>query len=124
MRVGSHLALNAAVLCHARVLAAVWPNRVAKPLTPQRRAMIGRGLSVLARLLWHVGIRGEGDYRGAFWRFALPLLRRGRLEPLLHYALMAHHLIVFAREATAGRLNASHYATKLQERAPMLEPAE
>ena len=41
---------------------------------------------MLGRLLWHVGIRGKGDYRGTFWRFALPLLVRGRIEPLLHTA--------------------------------------
>jgi len=29
--------------------------------------------------------------------------------------LVAHHLIVFGREAVAGRRSASHYSTKLQE---------
>ena len=108
-------------------LRATWPNRIRKPLSPQRtnRAMVRKGLTILAKLLWHVGVRGDGGYRGTFWRFALPLLLKGKIEALLNYALPAHHLIIFAREACSGRGNASHYSAKLRsDAAPMLEPAE
>ena len=79
---------------------------------------------MLGRLLWHVGVKGEGGYRGPFWRFALPLLARGRIEPLLHYGLMGHHLIVFAADATAGKLNASHYSVNLRDESMVMEAAE
>ena len=106
-------------------LAHVWPKRGRKPLSRQRLRLRPKGLTVLGRLLWHVGLRGEGGYRGTFWPFALPLLARGQIEPLLHYGLVAHHLIVFAADATAGKLNASHYSVNLREEAPaVLEAAE
>ena len=108
-------------------LKATWPNRIAKPLSPQRtsKPMMRKGLTMLGRLLWHVGVKGDGGYRLVFWRFALPLLMRGRIEALLNYCLPAHHLIVFAREACAGRGNASHYSAKLRTaKEPQLATAE
>ena len=106
-------------------LEAVWPHRVQKPFSPQRKKMVGKGLGILARLLWQVGVKGEGGYRSTFWRFALPLLARGNLEPMLHYSLMAHHLIIFARDACAGRLNASHYSIRRRDaEAPAMQAAE
>lgn len=106
-------------------LAHVWPKRGKKPLSRQRLRLLPKGLTVLGRLIWHVGLLGEGGYRGTFWRFALPLLMRGQIEPLLHYGLMAHHLIVFAAQATAGKLNASHYSVNLRDEAPVaMEAAE
>ena len=106
-------------------LAATWPHRIPKPNSPQRTngRMIKKGLTILAKLLWYVGIKGDGGYRGTFWKFALPLLARGKIEALLNYGLPAHHLIMFAREACAGRGNASHYSAKLREPAVM-EAAE
>ena len=108
-------------------LKATWPNRIEKPLSPQRTAkpMIVKGLTILGRLLWHVGVKGDGGYRAEFWRFALPLLLRGEIEALLNYCLPAHHLIMFAREACAGRGNASHYSAKLRvSKEPQLAAAE
>ena len=106
-------------------LRATWPNRIKKPLSPQRtnKTMIKKGMTILGKLLWHVGVKGS--YRRTFWRFALPLLVRGKVEALLNYCLPAHHLIVFAREACAGRGNASHYSAKLrQPELPMVSAAE
>ena len=57
---------------------------------------------------------GRSDYRRDFWRFALPLLVRGNLEPLIRVGLMGHHLIMFARGAAAGHHNASHYSSKVR----------
>jgi radical SAM superfamily enzyme YgiQ (UPF0313 family) len=96
---------------------ATYPNR----LNPRDSALraptwpnIRRGLILLGRILWHVGLRG--DYRRAFWRFARARLRHGDIDGLITVALIAHHLILFAREASSGRRNASHYTFKPQER--------
>jgi hypothetical protein len=67
----------------------------------------------LVRILWKVGARGS--YRSEFWKFAGPKLLRGELECVIAVGLVAHHLIVFAQQASSGRQNASHYSTKLRE---------
>lgn len=89
------------------------PNRLRRPLSRQRLSPrnILKGVTILARLIWIVGIRG--GYRHAFWRFALPRLLRGQIEPVLRVGLCAHHLIMFARDACAGKGNASHYSAKV-----------
>ena len=51
-----------------------------------------------------------GDYKRVFWKFALGRLRRGEIEDLIGSALVAHHLIMFAREASVGQQNASNYS--------------
>jgi hypothetical protein len=90
----------------SRQRAATWPN-------------IRRGLTMLSRICWHVGVKGH--YRGVFWRFALTRLVRGEIEYLISTMLLAHHLILLAREASVGRRNASNYSVKPHER---LVPAE
>ena len=107
-------------------LKATWPNRIRKPLSPQRTSgvMIKKGLTILGKLLWHVGVKGDGGYRTTFWKFALPLLLKGKIEALLNYGLPAHHLIMFARDACSGRGNASHYSAKVRSAEPALDPAE
>jgi radical SAM superfamily enzyme YgiQ (UPF0313 family) len=93
-----------------------FPNRL-KP--PGGRAFtvndIRRGLRMLGRVIWSVGL--VGNYKWVFWRFALARLVRGDLEGLLIAALISHHLIVFSREASGGRQNASNYSTRLREAA-------
>ena len=96
-------------------MVATWPNRPERPFAWRRVAQLGRGLSVLRRTLWHVGVKGHGGYRASFWKFALPLLMRGQIEALLMYGLVAHHLIVFAQDVCAGRFNASHYSIRLRK---------
>lgn len=88
------------------------PNRKKRPKSRQRLSPsnIAKGLIILTRILWYVGIRG--DYRKTFWKFALPRLARGQIEPVLSVGLVAHHLIMFARDACSGRSNASHYSAK------------
>ncbi len=102
-------------------LTATWPNRLRRPLSRQRLALanILKGFEILARILWIVGICG--DYRRTFWKFALPRLLLGKIEPVLSVSLLAHHLIMFARDACNGRGNASHYSAKTRE--PEFEPA-
>ncbi|HXW72041.1 MAG TPA: B12-binding domain-containing radical SAM protein [Methylocella sp.] len=90
------------------------PFRRGRPWSRQRLSPrnIKKGLIILARLSWFVGVKA--DYRALFWKFALGRLIRFQMEPILSVGLCAHHLIVFAREACAGRQNASHYARKAQ----------
>ncbi len=89
-----------------------YANRLRLPNSPQRASWrnIRRGLIMLARIFWFVGVKG--DYRRTFWRFALARLMRGQIEYLIAVTLLAHHLILFAREASAGRRNASNYSAK------------
>jgi hypothetical protein len=56
-----------------------------------------------------------GDYKRPFWKFAWSQLKRGRLESFISVALISHHLITFAREASRGQQNASNYSLKLRE---------
>jgi radical SAM superfamily enzyme YgiQ (UPF0313 family) len=87
-----------------------------KRIKPRRRRPswrdVRRGLHMLRRIIWVIGIRG--DYRREFWTFAMPLLLRGDVESIIRVGLMAHHLIVFARGASSGRHNASHYSSKVR----------
>ncbi len=86
-----------------------YPNR----LRPQggRRvsgADVRRGLGMLARVLWKAGVRS--DYRKSFWKLALPALRRGDVESVVHVGMVAHHLIEFARDCQRGVGEFSFYA--------------
>jgi hopanoid C-2 methylase len=91
---------------------ATWPNRLKRPMSRQRLSPsnIVKGLTILARIIWIIGIRG--DYRRNFWTFALRRFLRGEIEPVLSVSLCAHHLIMFARDACEGRVNASHFSAK------------
>ena len=93
---------------------ATYVNRLKRPMSKQRLspANIRKGLRILGNIFWKVGVRG--DYRRVFWGFALRRLIRGQIEPLIASSLVAHHLIMFARDATSGRGNASHYSAKMR----------
>jgi radical SAM superfamily enzyme YgiQ (UPF0313 family) len=94
-----------------------YPNRIKPPASPQRASLvnISRGIRIMANVLLRVGVTAR--YRHVFWRMAWPLLRAGRIEDLIHVALVAHHLILFARDAVSGRHNASFYSTKVAAQA-------
>jgi hypothetical protein len=96
---------------------ATYPNRLQPPNSPQRVSWpnIRRGLTMLFRILWKVGVLG--DYRREFWKFVWPRLKRGDIECVIGVGLVAHHLILFARGAASGRQNASYYSTRLREAA-------
>jgi hypothetical protein len=51
-----------------------------------------------------------GDYRRTFWRLAWPSLRAGDVEPLIHAAIVSHHLIAFTRDCLQGAGESSFYA--------------
>jgi radical SAM superfamily enzyme YgiQ (UPF0313 family) len=80
------------------------------PQSPQRASWgnIRMGLAVLARVIWQIGVRG--NYRRTFWRTALPALRAGRIEELIHTAVVSHHLIEFTRQCLRGAREPSFYA--------------
>jgi radical SAM superfamily enzyme YgiQ (UPF0313 family) len=92
-----------------------YANRFPKPASPQRAswANIKKGLRLFAQIVWKVGIRS--DYRREFWAFAWPKLKTGQIEAVIQAGLISRHLIRFAREASVGTMNASHYSAKLRE---------
>jgi radical SAM superfamily enzyme YgiQ (UPF0313 family) len=92
-----------------------YANRLKIPVTAEQKswANIKRGLIMLRNIFWKVGVLG--DYRRVFWKFALSRLRHGDLEGLISSALVAHHLIMFARAASVGQQNASNYSLRLSE---------
>lgn len=96
-------------------IANTYPNRLRLPFSRKRVTWrhVRMGLVMLGRILWRIGVRG--DYRRAFWRFALTRLRRGEIDYLIMVGLVAHHLILFAREASSGRRDASHYSFRPRE---------
>ena len=71
---------------------------------------VRRGVRMMARIAWHVG--AKADYRRTFWRTALPALRAGKVEEVIHVGLIAHHLIRFARDCEAGIGEYSFYSEK------------
>ena len=83
--------------------------------TPQQAtwANIKLGLTMLRNIFWKVGVLG--DYKWQFWKFALRRLARGEIEYLISSILVAHHLIMFARDASGGQQNASNYSIRLRE---------
>lgn len=93
-----------------RQMERTYPHRKPLPATPARANVtnIVRGLSILARILWQVGVRS--DYRRRFWRLAWPALRQGRIEEVIHVGVVAHHLIQFARECMRGEAEQCFYS--------------
>ncbi|MFL5269568.1 MAG: B12-binding domain-containing radical SAM protein [Stellaceae bacterium] len=98
-------------------------NRITPPLSRARLspANLRRACVIMARLLVRIGL--FGDYRRVFWRMAWPALRAGRIEELIQVGLVAHHMIVFARDCASGRENASFYAERPKVVAEGVEPA-
>jgi hypothetical protein len=98
--------------------AATYRNRLGprKPWRHATRPAIRRTLTILARMVWRLGIRG--DYRRHFWRMAWHTLSRGKVETLFQTSMVAHHLITYARECTRGLKQASHYSPRQIETEP------
>ena len=71
-------------------------------------ANILRGLGILARVVWRIGVRG--NYRRTFWRLAPSLLASGKIEALINIAVVSHHLIEFTRDCLRGEGEASFYS--------------
>jgi radical SAM superfamily enzyme YgiQ (UPF0313 family) len=92
-----------------------YANRIKVPVADEMKTWpnIRRALIMLRNIFWQIGVRG--DYKRVFWKFALGRLRRGDLEGLIGSAMIAHHLIKFARAASGGQQNASNYSIRLRE---------
>ncbi len=91
-------------------LTKTFPNRKVLPVTKARvnQEMILRGIRILSRIFWHVGVRS--DYRRLFWKMALPQLRQLKIEEVIHIGSVAHHLIKYSRECASGRAEKSFYS--------------
>ena len=94
-----------------------YANRIELPLSPERVSPknIRQGLWILLNLIVRIGIFSH--YRQTFWKMALPKLKSGDIEDLIHIGLVGHHLITFARECAEGKQSASFYSEKI--RAPL-----
>jgi hopanoid C-2 methylase len=94
----------------AHQVAHTFGRRRSFPTSPQRASWenVRLGLGILARVLWRIGVLGE--YRRTFWRLAWPALKAGRLEALIHVAVVSHHLIEFTRDCVRGLGELSFYA--------------
>jgi radical SAM superfamily enzyme YgiQ (UPF0313 family) len=92
-----------------------YPNRLNPPRSREQMSWryIRMGLVMLRNIFWKVGVLG--DYKRVFWKFALRRLARGELEYLISSIMVAQHLIMFSRDASGGKTNASYYSLKLQE---------
>ena len=89
-----------------------YPNRI-KPKHPLRQATwpnIRRALGIFRRIIWRVGI--ASDYRREFWKMAWTELKQGNVETMFQVAMVAHHLITYARECTQGKMQSSNYSMR------------
>ncbi|MDQ8728728.1 DUF4070 domain-containing protein [Bradyrhizobium sp. LHD-71] len=98
-----------------------FPNRLQVPASARVFSWrdVKRGLKMLARITWKVGV--VGDYKRVFWKFAISRLIRGDIEVLIATSLISHHLIAFSRAASGGLQNASNYSTRLREAVTVAE---
>ena len=87
-----------------------FPNRFDYPRNERRESWenVRMGIGILARIIWTIGIRGR--YRRTFWRMARPALKTGKIEQLIHIAMVSHHLIEFTRDCLQGTGESSFYA--------------
>jgi radical SAM superfamily enzyme YgiQ (UPF0313 family) len=96
---------------------ATYANRIRTPArTKLTWRNIRRGLILTFNLTLRVGI--VADYRGVFWAAVRHALTRGRIEDIFGMTFVAHHLIIFTREALRGKQHASFYTAKPQEVRP------
>ena len=92
-----------------------YPHRL-KPKNPLTQATwpnIRRALGIFRRIIWRVGICS--DYRRLFWKMAWTELKQGNVETMFQVAMVAHHLITYARECTEGKMQSSNYSVRRVE---------
>jgi hypothetical protein len=87
---------------------ATFPNRLHPRPDKVTAEMLTFGIQAIARTMWHVGLRS--DWRREFWRVTGPMLKQGRIDDVMHIAVVGHHLIRFARDSMQGNPEASFYA--------------
>jgi hypothetical protein len=101
-----------------------YPNRI-KPKNPLKQATwanIRRALGIFRRIIWRVGICS--DYRREFWKMAWTELKQGNVETMFQVAMVAHHLITYARECTQGKMQSSNYSMRRIEEERRMEQLE
>ena len=101
-----------------------YPNRI-KPKNPLKQATwsnIRRALGIFRRIIWRVGI--QSDYRREFWKMAWTELKQGNVETMFQVAMVAHHLITYARECTQGKMQSSNYSMRRIEEERRVEELE
>jgi radical SAM superfamily enzyme YgiQ (UPF0313 family) len=84
-----------------------FPNRKIRRPEPTW-PLIRLGLSAVARVLWHCGLKAE--WRREFWDLCGPLLRQGHIDQVIHIATVAYHLLRFTDDIREGRWEAAFYA--------------
>ena len=92
-----------------------YPHRL-KPKHPLKQATwynLTRALGIFRRIIWRVGV--QSDYRAQFWKMAWTELKQGNVETMFQVAMVAHHLITYARECTEGKMQSSNYSVRRVE---------
>lgn len=82
------------------------------PLLQATPRNLRRAFSIFTRLVWRAGL--QADYRTEFWSMFWSQLRQGRIENIFQIAMVAYHLINYARDCVAGRMHASNYAHQIR----------
>ena len=93
----------------------VFPKRLHPPLSRAQLnwPVIKSAFRMLGRIVWRLGV--VGDYKRVFWKYALPRLAKLDIEGVIAAALVGHHLIMYARDASGGAALASNYSAALRE---------
>jgi hopanoid C-2 methylase len=92
-----------------------YPHRITPPNSAARVNLsnIAKGMAILGNIVARVGVFSR--YPRTFWRMALPAMKKGDIEAVIHVGLVAHHLIEFTRECLKGRESASFYSQKRRD---------
>ena len=99
---------------------ATYANRIRIPARAKLTwRNIRRGLILTFNLTLRIGILA--DYRRVFWAAVRHAMRRGRIEDIFGMTFVAHHLILFTRDALRGKERASFYTAKPVEETPPVE---
>ena len=93
-----------------------YANRVKVPVSP-RAEELGQYQARPDHAAQHFleGRRARRLPEGVLEVCARPAARSGDIEGLIGSAMIAHHLIMFARAASGGQQNASNYSIRLRE---------
>jgi radical SAM superfamily enzyme YgiQ (UPF0313 family) len=83
------------------------------PIAQATWSNISRALNIFRRILWRVGVCS--DYRRLFWKMMWHELKQGNIECIFQVAMVAHHLITYARECTEGKMQSSNYSIRRVE---------
>ena len=93
-----------------------YANRIETPVRAKLTwRNIRRGLIMTFNLTLRIGILA--DYRRVFWAAVGHAVRRGRIEDIFGITFVAHHLVLFTRDALRGKERASFYTAKPAEAA-------